>query len=106
MDITSGRLDGCVVLIIRPAGLGERLAQMGRDEGGCAVVFPAIEVLPATRPERLESVLDRLHTYDFCQSLAEDYRDRALGTLATTDIPSAARSSFTELALFVSQRDY
>ncbi len=65
MDITSGRLDGCVVLIIRPAGLGERLAQMVRDEGGCAVVFPAIEVLPATRPERLESVLDLLHTFDW-----------------------------------------
>ncbi|OGA24118.1 MAG: hypothetical protein A3I01_14670 [Betaproteobacteria bacterium RIFCSPLOWO2_02_FULL_65_24] len=61
----SARLTGCGVLIIRPAGLGEELAQRVREEGGCAIVFPAIVVLPPTRPRHLEALIDRLHTFDW-----------------------------------------
>lgn len=59
------RLSGSVVLIIRPAGLGERLAQLVREEGGEAIVFPAIEVLAPTRPARLDALIARLHTFDW-----------------------------------------
>jgi uroporphyrinogen-III synthase len=61
----SDRLSGCTVLVIRPAGLGERLATLVRQQGGQAIVFPAIEVLAPSRPARLDALVARLHTFDW-----------------------------------------
>ncbi len=59
------RLAGCGVLIVRPAGLGERLARLLAAEGAQATLFPTIEMLPAPRPARLAAVIARLHTFDW-----------------------------------------
>jgi uroporphyrinogen-III synthase len=59
------KLRGIAILIIRPAGLGDRLADKIVEEGGEAVLFPAIEILPAPRPSRLAMVIARLHTFDW-----------------------------------------
>ncbi len=59
------RLTGCAVLIVRPAGLGERLAELLSAEGAQPIVFPTIEVLPAPRPARLAELIERLNTYDW-----------------------------------------
>ena len=58
-------LRGHAILIIRPAGLGDALASQIRDEGGEAILHPAIEILPAPRPARLAMVIARLHTFDW-----------------------------------------
>jgi uroporphyrinogen-III synthase len=63
--MSSDRLAGRGVLITRPAGLGEPLAQLVRAQGGCAVVFPAIEILPPSDPRPLQAVIERLHTFDW-----------------------------------------
>jgi len=60
-----GRLRGCGILIVRPAGLGDALAEKVRAEGGDAILFPAIAILPAARPARLAMVIARLHTFDW-----------------------------------------
>ncbi|MFM9968359.1 MAG: uroporphyrinogen-III synthase [Burkholderiales bacterium] len=59
------KLDGFAILIIRPAGLGDALADMIRAKGGEAILFPAIEILPPPRPQRLAMVIARLHTFDW-----------------------------------------
>ncbi len=59
------RLSGCGVLIVRPAGLGERLAELVAAEGADPVLFPTIEVLPAPRPARLAELIERLQTFDW-----------------------------------------
>jgi uroporphyrinogen-III synthase len=38
------RLAGCGVLIVRPKGLGERLAALLSAEGAQPILFPTIEV--------------------------------------------------------------
>lgn len=59
------RLQGCGILIIRPAGQGERLAELVRAEGGEPVLFPTIDILPPPRPARLYTLIARLHTFDW-----------------------------------------
>lgn len=59
------RLRGQAILIIRPAGLGEALAELIRGEGGEAILHPAIEILPAPRPARLAMLIARLQTFDW-----------------------------------------
>jgi uroporphyrinogen-III synthase len=59
------RLAGCGVLIVRPAGLGERLAKLLSEEGAQPIIFPTIEVLPAPRPARLSALVARLHNFDW-----------------------------------------
>ena len=59
------RLAGCGVLIVRPAGLGERLAQLLTDEGAQPILFPTIEVLSAPRPARLNGIIARLEEFDW-----------------------------------------
>lgn len=53
------------MLIVRPAGLGERLAKLLSDEGAEPILFPTIEVLPPPRPEALSELVARLHTFDW-----------------------------------------
>ena len=52
------------VLILRPQGLGDELAEVIREAGGNAMLFPTIEILPAPRPARLAMLIARLHTFD------------------------------------------
>ena len=59
------RLHGRGILIIRPAGLGDALAQTLRAEGADALLLPAIDILPAPRPARLAMLIARLHTFDW-----------------------------------------
>lgn len=60
-----GRLQGCGILIVRPAGLGEALAERVQAEGGEPILLPAIDILSAPRPARLAMVIARLHTFDW-----------------------------------------
>ena len=60
-----GRLRGCGILIVRPAGLGDALAEKVRAQGGDAILFPAIDILPAPRPARLAMIIARLHSFDW-----------------------------------------
>jgi uroporphyrinogen-III synthase len=57
-------LAGRAVLVTRPEGLAERLASLLRAEGGEAVLFPTIEILPPEDPAGLVEVIGRLQAFD------------------------------------------
>jgi uroporphyrinogen-III synthase len=57
-------LAGRAVLVTRPEGLAERLAALLRAEGGEAVLFPAIEILPPEDPAGLAELIGRLEDFD------------------------------------------
>lgn len=59
------KLRGNAILIVRPAGLGDALASMIRAEGGEPILLPAIVILSAPRPERLATLIARLHTFEW-----------------------------------------
>ncbi|MCC6472999.1 MAG: uroporphyrinogen-III synthase [Burkholderiales bacterium] len=63
--MSAHRLAGHGFLILRPAGLGERLAHLIRAEGGQAILFPTIEILPPARSARLAALIARLHSFDW-----------------------------------------
>jgi len=57
-------LAGRVVLVTRPEALAARLASLLRAEGGEAVLFPAIEILPPEQPAKLAELIGRLGAFD------------------------------------------
>ena len=61
-----GRLIDCGILIVRPAGLGDALAEKIHADGGDAILFPAIDILSAPRPAHLAmvSVCYKLQRFD------------------------------------------
>ena len=60
----SSVLAGSVILVTRPAGLGQGLAQSIRAAGGEVVFFPAIEIAPPSDPEALVRIVDTLDRFD------------------------------------------
>ena len=63
--MAAGRLAGLGVVIVRPAGLGERLAAALKSESAQPILFPTIEVLGAPRPARLDAIIQRLQSFDW-----------------------------------------
>jgi uroporphyrinogen-III synthase len=61
---TSRRLDGRGIVVTRPADQAHALAELIRDQGGRVILFPAISIEEVAHPERLNSVIDRLDTFD------------------------------------------
>jgi uroporphyrinogen-III synthase len=65
-------LRGMGVLITRPQPLAERLASAVRVAGGAPIVFPTMEILPPPEPTAVQSVLDRLDTFDFAVFVSQN----------------------------------
>jgi uroporphyrinogen-III synthase len=57
-------LAGRVVLITRPAGQGERLAEMLRAAGGKPFVFPTLEIEPVAPPVGVAALLQHPEAFD------------------------------------------
>ena len=68
----SGTLQGRGVLITRPQPLAARLATAVRAAGGTPIVFPTIEILPPPDPVAVQSVLARLHEFDFAVFISQN----------------------------------
>ena len=52
------------------------------------------------------AILQRWNCRYFAQGLAEDYRSRAMASLARTHIPAPARHRFDEITTFILEREY
>ena len=59
----SSALAGRVILVTRPAGLGEDLGRRIRAAGGKVVFFPAIEIAPPADSRALEELIGRLDRF-------------------------------------------
>jgi uroporphyrinogen-III synthase len=90
----SGRLDGCGVVVVRPASAAERLARLLNAEGARPILFPTIEVLSAPRPARLAAVIARLQTFDWAIFVSPTAAREGLRAIRSSrDWPSGVRAA-------------
>jgi uroporphyrinogen-III synthase len=64
VNLGNRTLTGSVILVTRPAGLGQGLAQSIRAAGGEVVFFPAIEIAPPSDPAALVRIVEALDRFD------------------------------------------
>ncbi len=76
-----GRLRGRRIVVTRPAGQYERLAELIRAEGGEPVVFPVLEILDAADLRPLAAAADRLEQYDLAVFISPNAVDKALNVI-------------------------
>lgn len=62
---SDGPLRGGSVLLTRPSGQNERLAELIAAAGGKTITFPAIAIVGVDDAAAIEAAADRLHSYDF-----------------------------------------
>jgi len=60
----SGALSGRRIVVTRPAGQAESLADLIRGEGGTPIVFPVIEIRDVSDVQPLAALIDRLDEFD------------------------------------------
>ena len=60
----SGALSGRRIVVTRPAGQAESLADLIRAEGGTPIVFPVIEIRDVADVKPLTELIDRLDDFD------------------------------------------
>jgi len=73
-----GTLRGRRVVITRPAGQNERLAELIRADGGEPIVFPAIEILALEDLHPLVAAADRLESFDLAVFISPTAVDKAM----------------------------
>lgn len=76
-----GALRGRRVVITRPAGQNERLAELIRADGGEPIVFPAIEILELDDLHPLVAAADRLESFDLAVFISPNAVDRAMNVV-------------------------
>jgi len=60
----SGSLAGRTVLVTRPSGLSDHLAELLRSQECEAIILPAIDILPPDDPASLQAIIRRLDEFD------------------------------------------
>ncbi len=79
--MSAGRLAGRRIVVTRPAGQNEGLAEMIRAEGGEPIVFPVLEILDLEDTRALVSAADRLDEYDLAVFISPNAVDKALNVV-------------------------
>lgn len=101
-----GPLNGCRLLVTRPAGQADDLIAAISQRGGDSVHVPLVAIAPAPDPRALRAAVDSAWSYDwivfasvngvrqFAETLRESGRDaRALGTARLAAIGPATRAA-------------
>jgi uroporphyrinogen-III synthase len=78
---SGGRLAGRRVVITRPAGQNERLAEMIRAAGGEPIVFPVLEILDLEDSRALVAAADRLDGYQLAVFISPNAVDKAMNVI-------------------------
>jgi uroporphyrinogen-III synthase len=85
----TGALAGRGIVVTRPARQAGRLAQLLQAQGGNALVFPAIEIMPAGDPRPLAAVIARLDEFDLAVFVSPNAVEHAFAAVrAMRDFPS------------------
>ena len=79
--MSAGRLAGRRIVVTRPAGQNEGLAEMIRAEGGEPIVFPVLEILDLEDTRALVAAADRLDEYDLAVFISPNAVDKALNVI-------------------------
>jgi len=79
--MSAGRLAGRRIVVTRPAGQNEGLAELIRAAGGEPIVFPVLEILDLEDTRALVAAADRLHEYDLAVFISPNAVDKALNVI-------------------------
>jgi uroporphyrinogen-III synthase len=79
--MTPGALRGRRIVLTRPAGQNERLADLVRAAGGEPVVFPMLEIRAVDDPRPLAAAADRLETYDLAVFVSPNAVEQAMAVI-------------------------
>lgn len=79
--MSAGRLAGLRIVVTRPAGQNEGLAEMIRAEGGEPIVFPVLEILDLEDTRALVAAADCLEAYDLAVFISPNAVDKALNVI-------------------------
>jgi uroporphyrinogen-III synthase len=89
---TSGPLAGQTIVVTRPLAQAGPLAEAITFAGGQALLFPLLEILPATDPTELPQAIARLNTYSLAIFISPNAVDFALpAILAAGSWPATLR---------------
>jgi uroporphyrinogen-III synthase len=89
-----GALRGRRIVITRPAGQNERLADLIRAAGGEPIVFPVIEILDLEDIRPLAAAAERLDAYDLAVFISPNAVDKAMNVIrARREWPSRLRAA-------------
>ena len=78
----AGALAGRGVVITRPAEQADNLAGLIREQGGRAIVFPALQIVEPRDPRQLDGLIDRLDTFDLAIFISPIAAERAMNAIA------------------------
>jgi uroporphyrinogen-III synthase len=92
--MSGARLAGRRIVVTRPAGQNESLAEMIRAEGGEPIVFPVLEILDLEDTRALVAAIDRLDDYDLAVFISPNAVDKAMNVVrARREWPQRLRAA-------------
>lgn len=74
-------LSGCNIVVTRPEKQAKELADLIRAEGGCAILFPALEILEADDPRPLQQLIGRLGQFDLAIFISANAAEKAMSEI-------------------------
>ena len=90
--MTGAALAGRRVVVTRPGGQAQRIAQLIRARGGEPVLFPALEILDAADPAPARALIERLDGFDLAVFISANAVDKGLALVrARRAWPAALR---------------
>ena len=108
---SSSPLQGCRLLVTRPAGQAGQIIADITQRGGEAMHLPLVDIVPATDPRELQSAIDEAWSFDwivftsvngvdhFCRQMRQRKLDpRALGSAKLAAIGPATKKALEEQA--------
>jgi uroporphyrinogen-III synthase len=84
-------LAGKRIVITRPKGQAQHLAQLVTEAGGEPLCIPAIEILPLADPSAFSAVADRLESFDLAIFVSRNAVRSALALLAGKPWPAGLK---------------
>jgi len=79
--MSADALRGRRIVVTRPAGQTEGLAELIRAEGGEPVIFPTIAILEPEDPRALAAAADRLERYDIAVFISPNAVEKAMAVI-------------------------
>ncbi len=81
-------LSGCNIVVTRPRNQAKELADLIRAEGGCAILFPALEILETDDLRPLHRLINRLEQFDLAIFISANAANRAMSEIvARRELP-------------------
>ncbi|HSS46776.1 MAG TPA: uroporphyrinogen-III synthase [Burkholderiales bacterium] len=74
-------LSGCNIVVTRPQDQAKELADLIRAEGGCAILFPALEIIEAEDLRPLHQLIGRLEQFDLAIFISANAANKGMSEI-------------------------